>query len=184
MQKHTLFYNASASQRTAELGGNVVDANSSDCPQGLQQCADVSCNPVGWAEGSGESNTWVQALLRGYGWCWDVVATIAAASCGSSHPYDYAHAQLAWGIQMVGVGGAAAAVPDVRGWRVCCTALGTPLYADDAALCVPQPAAAMFVLLHMHSSLKVQLNCADVVCVDGLDGCLGPHLFCRCIAGA
>ncbi len=85
---------------------------------------------------------------------------------------------------MVGVGGAAAAVLNVGGWRVCCTALGTPLYADDAALGVPQPAAALFVLLQMHSSLKVQLNCADVVCVAGLDGCLGPHLVCRCIVGA
>jgi hypothetical protein len=85
---------------------------------------------------------------------------------------------------MVGVGGAAVAVPNVGGWRVCCTALGTPLYADDAALGVPQPAAALLVLLHMHSSMKVQLNCAIVMRVAGCDGCLGPHLVCRCIAGA
>lgn len=65
VQTHSLFYNASASQHTAELGGNVVDANSSDCPQGIRQCADVSCNPVRWRRVVGRATPWVQALLRG-----------------------------------------------------------------------------------------------------------------------
>ncbi len=84
---------------------------------------------------------------------------------------------------MFGLDGAAAAVPEAGGWLMCWAPLGTPLDADDAAFCVPQPAATPFVLLHKHCSLKVQLGYADVMCVAGLNGCLGPHLVCRCIKG-